>query len=158
MAATSSVLEAIRDLLRTSSVAWEEIAHEPVGTSEEAAAARGCPLRMGAKSIVFKTDDRFGLFVLSAAVELRSRSVRRHLMVRRTRFATPAELMELAGVPPGAVPPFGEPILALPLFVDPSLLENERIAFTAGVRDRSIVLGLDDYLRVARPELFTFSR
>lgn len=153
-----SVFEAIRDLLGAHAVAWEELAHEPVRTSEEAARARGLPLRMGAKSIVFKAGERFGLFVLSAAAGLRSREVRRHLQVQRTRFATARELAGLTGLERGAVPPFGEPILPLPLFVDPALLVNERIAFTPGRRDRSIVMAADDYLRVARPEVFSFSR
>ena len=55
------------------------------------------------------------------------------------------------------MPPFGEPVLPLPLHVDPRLLDNERIAFTAGRRDLSILLAPSDYLAVARPEVFRFA-
>lgn len=158
MSASSRVLEAIRALLADSGVEWQEIDHEPVRTSEEAAEVRGCPLRMGAKSIVFKAGDRFGLFVLSAAAELESKRIRKYLHVQRTRFATPAELLELTGLEPGSVPPFGGPILSLPLYADPSLLVNDRIAFTAGRRDVSVVMDRRDYIRVAKPEMFAFSR
>ena len=32
---------------------------------------------------------------------------------------------------PGSIPPFGKPFLPFELFVDPSILDNERIAFSA---------------------------
>ena len=86
------VVNRIRDLLDFAGVAYEEAEHPPVRTAEEAARARGCPVEIGAKSIVLKTDEAFRLFVLSGASPLRSRLIRKHLGVRRTRFATPAEL------------------------------------------------------------------
>lgn len=152
------VLEAIRELLAAEGVDWEELEHPPVSSVEEAAAARGLPEEMGAKSLVMKTDDVFRLFVLSGALAMRSRLVRKRLGVRRTRFATAAELFELTGVRPGAVPPFGRPVLPLELYADPALLDNERIAFTPGVRNRSILLAAADWRRVARPEVFRFGR
>jgi len=132
--------------------------HAAVYTVEEAAAARGCPPEIGAKSIVLKTDDEFRLFVMSGVTPMRSRLIRRQLGVRRTRFATPAELLELTGIDPGAVPPFGEPILPLELYVDPALLGHGRIAFTPGVHTVSIVMSAADYVRIARPEIFPFTR
>lgn len=151
------VLESIRRHLGALDISFAEIEHARVTTSEEAARARGCPLSMGAKSIVFKADGFFRLFVTSAALALRSRKIRHHLGVRRTRFATPQELLELTGVEPGAVPPFGEPILPLPLYVDPKLLENETIAFTPGVHTVSIFMKSTDYITAARPEVFSFA-
>ncbi len=152
------VLEAIRKLLAEEGVPWQEVEHSPVASVEEAARARGLPERMGAKSIVMKTDGVFRLFVMSGALALRSRLIRQRLGVRRTRFATPEELLELTGVRPGAVPPFGEPILPLELYADPALLDNKRIAFTPGVATVSILLAAADWQRVARPVLFHFTR
>lgn len=156
MSATES-RRAIHRLLTESGVTWEETEHEPARTAEEAAAARGCPIEIGAKSIVLKTDESFRLFVLSGAAQLRSRFIRCHLGVRRTRFATAAELDELTGLEPGAIPPFGEPILPLGLYVDSGLLLNDRVAFTPGVRTASILLATEDYLTVARPQIFSFA-
>ena len=151
------VLEAIHELLGSAGLEFEEAEHGAVRTAEEAAAARGCTVRMGAKSLVVKTDDVFRLFVLSGAQPFRSRKARKHLGVRRTRFASAEELLDLTGVIPGAVPPFGRPILPLDLYVDPSLLENERIAFTPGVPTISIIMRAQDYLDLAQPEIFDFS-
>lgn len=152
------IVDRIRHLLDSAGVPYEEAEHAHVRTAQEAARARGCPVEIGAKSIVLKTDDAFRLFVLSGASPLRSRLIRRHLGVRRTRFATPEELEQLTGVLPGAVPPFGRPILPLDLYVDPGLLEHDRIAFTPGVHTSSIIMPSADYLRLAEPEIFRFSR
>ena len=153
-----TLVESIRNLLNQAEIDYDEETHDAVSTAEEAAAARGCPVEIGAKSIVLKTDDEFRLFVLSGAAALRSSSIRRELGVRRTRFATEEELLALTGVSPGAVPPFGEPILPLQLFVDPGLFDHDRIAFTPGVHTVSIIMRSDDYRRLAQPRVFAFSR
>ncbi len=152
------VLHSIREMLDEAGIDHDEAAHQSVRTAEEAAAARGCPVEIGAKSIVLKTDDTFRLFVLSGAAELRSSAIRRRLGVRRTRFAHAAELLRITGIEPGAVPPFGRPILPLDAYVDPGLLEHERIAFTPGVHTVSIIMASADYRRIARPDVFPFSR
>ena len=119
---------------------------------------RGEDLRIGGKALLIKVDDEFRLFVLSASLRVDSQAIRGHLSARRTRFATSEELAELTGLVPGAVPPFGRPILPFALHVDPSITENDRIAFNAGSLTDSIFLKVEDYLRVAQPEVFPFSR
>lgn len=154
---SEQIHRAIRQLLVDNHIAFDEVHHRAVRTAEEAAAARGCPVEMGAKSIVLKTDDIFRLFVMSGAAPMRSRLIRKHLGVSRTRFASPEELVHLTGIEPGAVPPFGEPILQLELYVDPGLLEHPRIAFTPGVHTASILMPSERYVQVARPEVFSFT-
>jgi prolyl-tRNA editing enzyme YbaK/EbsC (Cys-tRNA(Pro) deacylase) len=58
---------------------------------------------------------------------------------------------------PGSVPPFGEPLLPLPLYVDPSIVANQRIAFNMGALTISTTLALSDYLALAQPQVFEFS-
>lgn len=158
MATGTSPYERILKLLDAEGCSFREVEHPPVRTAEEAAEVRGTPLAMGAKAIVFKLDGTFRVLALSAARALRSRSLRKELGVRRTRFATAAELAELTGLEPGMVPPFGRPVLPLELLADPSLLEPPEIAFTPGRNDRSIVLATADWLRLARPRVVPFSR
>jgi Ala-tRNA(Pro) deacylase len=55
------------------------------------------------------------------------------------------------------VPPFGQPILPFPLFVDSSVFQNERIAFNAGSLTDSIVMAVEDYRRLASAEVFRFA-
>jgi Ala-tRNA(Pro) deacylase len=151
------VLDSIRRLLTEAGVSFREIQHAPTFTSEESAKARGEELRTGGKALLLKTDDVFRLFVLPADRKLDSAAVKRHLAVKKTRFATADELKELAGLVPGSVPPFGPPVLPFELFVDEQIRANERIAFNAGSLTDSMVLATADYLAVAKPAEFAFS-
>ena len=83
----------------------------------------------------------------------------KHLGWRRFRFASADELRELTGLVPGSIPPFGRPILPLDLYVDTSILSNERVAFNAGSLTDSIIMDREDYIRIAKPtDVFPFSR
>jgi prolyl-tRNA editing enzyme YbaK/EbsC (Cys-tRNA(Pro) deacylase) len=155
----SSVLESIRAFLAANQVSFREMRHAPTYTSEQAAAARGEPLEIGGKAIVAKVGKDFRLFVLSGARRLNSRAICKHLGETRFRFATAEELLELTGLRPGCIPPFGRPLLPFPLYVDRSVTANESIAFNAGSHTVSMILDRDDYLAAARPEdIFDFSR
>ena len=153
------VHERIRDHLVRSGVGFRELHHEPTRTSAESAKVRGEELRVGGKAMLLKVGDSFKLFVLSAARRLDSAKVKEYFGVKRLRFATPEELLAHTGLVPGAVPPFGPPILDLELFVDESITENDRIAFNAGSLTDSIIMDREAYIRLARPvEVFLFTR
>ena len=113
---------------------------------------------MGGKALLLKVGDSFGLFVLSAASKLDSGALKKHFKAKKTRFANGEELDELTGLEPGSVPPFGPPLFELPLYVDRALLANDRIAFNAGSLETSVVMGMQDYLALAKPEVIDFSK
>ena len=151
------LLDKIRALLSAESVSFREVHHEPTRTSEDSARARGEELRVGGKALLLKVDDVYRLFVLSADRKLDSAAIKRRFGARKMRFATPEELAELTGLVPGSVPPFGEPLLPFPLYADPSVFENERIAFNAGSLTDSLVMSTGDYRRLAAPVVFAFA-
>jgi len=150
-------LSLIIELLDGEGVSYRRISHEPTRTSEDSARARGEALETGGKALLLKAGEAFSVFVLSAALKLDSQAVKKRLGVKSLRFATADELMDLTGLVPGSVPPFGEPVLPFPLFVDESIEANDRIAFNAGSLTDSVVLSTVDYLRVAGGEIFRFS-
>ena len=90
----ATVLARIRSMMDGAGVPYREIHHSPTRTSREAAEARGESIRIGGKAIVAKVDKRFHLFVLSAALELDSRAICRHLKAQRFRFAHRARLAD----------------------------------------------------------------
>ncbi|MBI3466322.1 MAG: hypothetical protein HY000_25200 [Planctomycetes bacterium] len=154
-----SILDRIRNLLAGSGVPFVEIQHAPTYTSEESAAARGEPLSVGAKALLVKTDEVFRLFVLPADRKLDSAAIKRQLNARRIRFATPEELAELTGLVPGAVPPFGKPILPFDLFADSSIgTSSDKVAFNAGSLTVSLVMAASAWENVAKPTRFCFAR
>ena len=154
----ASILAAITTRLDEAGMEYRQLHHEPTRTSEDSARVRGESLASGGKALLLKTGDDFRLFVFSAARKLDSAVVKKHFDLRKLRFATPEELAQQTGLVPGAVPPFGEPILPYPLFVDTSTTENERIAFNAGSLTDSIIMSVDDYVRFAAPQFFSFSK
>jgi prolyl-tRNA editing enzyme YbaK/EbsC (Cys-tRNA(Pro) deacylase) len=151
------ILQAIRDLLQREAVPFREVHHAPTFTSEESAKARGEDLRTGGKAILMKVDATFRLFVLSAALKVDSSAIKQRFQAKKLRFATSDELQQLTGLVPGSVPPFGQPILPFALFADPSIQAQAKIAFNAGSLTDSIVMASNDYLKVAKPDLFAFA-
>ena len=156
---SQTILEKIRNHLKAAGVDFREVHHQPTRTSEESAAARGEALNVGAKALLLKTDDVFQLFVLPADRKLDSTAIRRQLGVRKTRFASVDELHDMVGLVPGAVPPFGEPILPFSLYADESLgTRTNKVAFNAGSLTDSIIMAASDWAAIARPKRFRFSK
>ncbi len=159
MSTPAPVLEAIRRLLAEHGVAFQEKQHPPTFTSEASAAARDEPLGVGAKALLLKTDGSFRLFVLCADRKLDSAAVKRQFGAKKIRFATAEELQELTGLTPGAVPPFGPPILPFEVFADTEIgVRYDRVAFNAGSLTDSIILAAADWEKVAKSERFAFAK
>ena len=154
---SAAVLAAVRKLLDGAGAGYRLVSHEPTRTSEESARARGEDIRVGGKALLLKVGDTFRLFVLSAARKLDSAAIKNEFQVAKTRFATPEELRDLTGLVPGAVPPFGRPVLPFDLYVDDSIFENEKIAFNAGTLTDSIIMSVADYQRIALHRRMRFS-
>ena len=155
--AQESLYLALCTLLTREGVSYRTLHHEPTFTSEDSARVRGEDVRIGGKALVVKVGEDFRLFVLSAARKLDSLAIKQRFDVKKIRFASPEELLRLTGLVPGSIPPFGKPLLPFEVFVDPSILDNERIAFNAGSLTDSIIMSVVDYLRIARPSVFAFS-
>jgi len=133
-------------------VAFRQLRHEPTPTSADAARARGEPIGCGAKALLLKTDEQFRLFVLPADRRLDSARVKQALGLARLRFASKEELLALTGLVPGAVPPFGRPILPFELLADPGVgATYPHVAFNAGSLTDSVIMAAADWERVARP-------
>ncbi|MEM7195524.1 MAG: YbaK/EbsC family protein [Pseudomonadota bacterium] len=154
---SAPIVDKIKALLDDEGVAYRSLDHAPTHTSEESAQVRGEDLAIGAKAIVMKAGTAFSLFVISAAQKLDSKKIKKHLGVKKTRFATRDELSALTGLVPGSVPPFGRPIFDLDLYTDPSVFTHDRVAFNAGALTHSIIMQSEDYKRIAKPMVFSFS-
>lgn len=147
-----SVLQRLCDRLESQAVPFELTRHEPVYTSQQAAAVRGTRLSSGAKALVCKADEQFVLLVLPADRRLAGSLARRSFGWRKLRFATPEEVLQITTLTPGAIPPFGS-LFDLPTHCDPRLAEEERINFNAGDHAVSIAMTFADYVRVEQPQM-----
>lgn len=151
------MLDKIKTWLTNHSVEFKEVHHGVTKTSEESAQARGEDIAIGGKALVLKVDGTFKLFVLSAAKKLDSAAIKKYFNTKKLRFATREELFELTGLQPGSVPPCGRPILELELYVDNSIIANDKIAFNAGSLTDSIIMTTKDYFEITNPIIFDFS-
>lgn len=150
--------EQITDLLRQHDCWFEEFEHEPVRTSEEAAALRpNYTIQQGAKAIIIRAKipnegKKFVMLVMPADQKFDSTKVKQLLRSKDIRFATEDEVEEITkGIKPGGVPPFGN-LFGLEVISDESLYQNEKIIFNAG-RTSSIGMKSADYKKLVRPKI-----
>jgi Ala-tRNA(Pro) deacylase len=93
----------------------------------------------------------FALCVLPADYKLDNSGVKKMLSIKDFRFATPEEVEKITnGVKLGGIPPFGS-IFGIQTYVDPELLNIERIIFNAGDRRVSLTLKSADWKTVENP-------
>jgi Ala-tRNA(Pro) deacylase len=151
------VYDQIVAMLKNSHVLFEAYEHEPVHTSEEAAKVRNTNPHEGAKALVFYADGKPLMIVLPGDMKVDMKEFKHQFDARDLRMATPEEVLTVTGVPIGAVPPFGH-IFGLPLYVDRTLQENERVVFNAGLHNKSIRLKESDWEKVAKPVVGNFSK
>jgi len=146
----ASVCDRLQNWLKQNDVPFAVLRHEPVFTSEQAAAVRGTSLSSGAKALVVKAGEKFVLLVLPADRKLDSRKARDALNAKALRFASKEEVQNLTGLQPGAIPPFGS-LFQLATYCDPALGENESINFNAGDHAISVQMTYSDYVQAEKP-------
>jgi Ala-tRNA(Pro) deacylase len=145
-----TVFERIKDKLIEAKVPFEVSNHEPVFTSEQAAAVRGAPLGSGAKALVVKAGESFALLVIPADRKLDSKKARANLRVKAIRFASKEEVLELTALEPGSIPPFGS-LFNLRTYADPALAANASINFNAGDHSISVEMTHADFVKAEQP-------
>ena len=151
-----SVFDRVESLLHEHGITFQVLRHEPVYTSEEAARVRGTPRASGAKALIIKGEEGFVMFVVPADRKLDSNAVRRAKGWKKMRFATRDEVLELTGLTPGSIPPFGN-LFGLHTHCDERLGENDVINFNAGDHSISVSMRYVDYVLVEKPELGMFA-
>jgi Ala-tRNA(Pro) deacylase len=150
------VTKKITDLLSEHSAWFETFEHEPVKTSEEAANVRhGYVLHQGAKALIIRvkkgSEKNFIMVVIPGDAKFDPGKLKKVLGVKDMRFATEEEVSEITGgIQVGGVPPFGT-LFGLSVYVDESVMVNEKIIFNAGDRRFSVGMKSEDYNNITNP-------
>jgi len=147
----------IIEFLNSNNVKYEEIEHEPVYTSKQAAKVRGGGvLSQGAKALVF--DIGFPIMlVLRGCDKVDNKAAKQLLNKKRVSLATPEKVKEYTGVEIGAVAPFGF-LLGIETYVDENLFKNEYIMFNPGKHNRTIKILAQDYRNISKLKLAKFAK
>jgi Ala-tRNA(Pro) deacylase len=153
-----SMLQKLLDFLEQNQVKYTHHSHPTAYTAREVASVEHVPAHKVAKTVVFLSENGYGMAVLPGDSMLDLDGLRALLGVARLRLATESELSELfKDCELGAMVPFGS-LCGLPVFVDGGLAREEGIAFNAGTHRDVIHMRFDDYQRLVKPTIVDVSK
>ncbi len=146
-----SVYEKIIQLLDSRQIKYQALEHEPTPTCEDSARVRGTSMDQGAKALVCFADKKPILIVLPCSRKIDTKLFKKLFGIWDLRFATPEEVKILTSLEIGAIPPLGN-LFNLPTYVDQALSAEERIAFNAGDRTKSVIMSYSDYASLVQAQ------
>ena len=153
----NNIHEQLCALLDKEGASYRVIEHEPEGRTELIAKIRGNRIEQSIKSIVLQVrlSRRENIYCLAnvpghCRVDLGA--IKDHINADSIGIAQREKAQALTSCVVGAIPPFSFSD-QLQVLADPLIQENEEVVFNAGRLDRSIFMKLDDYIRIARPQL-----
>jgi Ala-tRNA(Pro) deacylase len=154
---TRDVHQQLRDLLDQQGATYRVVEHEPEGRTEVIAKIRGNRVEQSIKSIVVQVrlnrkDNLYCLANVPGDCRIDFNGIKSHFDADSVAFASRDRAQELTGCAIGAIPPFSFSD-QLQVLADPLIQQNEEVVFNAGRLDRSIFMKLDDYIRIAKPQL-----
>lgn len=150
------VVQKIRDLIDQAGFVYTYFEHEPVVTSEEAAALRPeYGLHQGTKALIVrlkKAGERsFAMIIVPGDRKFDLKKARDILGVNDIRFANREEADQITdGVEFGGVPPFGN-LFDIPVYVDDNVFDNEEIIFNCGDQRASIAMKSAEWRQIVEP-------
>lgn len=140
----------IVDYLGKHSIPFERMAHRRAVTAQELAATVHVPGRRVAKAVLVMAGDRVWIAVVPATENVDVERVATVLGVRPVRLLAEAEFEGLfPDCEPGAEPPFGG-LYGLPVVIDSTLSECERMIVRAGSHEEAIAIAFDDFYLLER--------
>ena len=153
----TGVHEQLCDLLDRERATYRVIEHEPEGRTEVIAKIRGNRIEQSIKSIVVQVrlsrkDNIYCLANVPGDCRIDFDGIRNHFQADSVAFASREKAQALTGCVIGAIPPFSFND-QLQVLADPRIQQNEEVVFNAGRLDRSIFMRLDDYIRIAKPQI-----
>lgn len=153
----SDIHKQLCDLLDREGATYRVIEHEPEGRTEVIAKIRGNRIEQSIKSIVVQVrlnrkENIYCLANVPGDCRIDFAGIKRHFHADSVAFASREKAQELTGCAIGAIPPFSFND-QLQVLADPFIQQNEDVVFNAGSLERSIFMNLDDYLRIAKPQI-----
>jgi Ala-tRNA(Pro) deacylase len=158
----ADIHEQLRSLLDREGASYRVIEHEPEGRTEVIARIRGNKIQQSIKSMVLQVrlkpkENIYCLANVPGDCRIDFDGVKNHFQADSVAFAQKEKAQELTGCVIGSIPPFSfnERLI---LLADPLIQENEEVVFNAGRLDRSIMMKLSDYLRIAELRLVSIAQ
>jgi Ala-tRNA(Pro) deacylase len=145
------------DYLDRNLIRYVHSTHPVAYTSREVAAVEHMPLHKLAKTVVFKSEQGYGMAVVPADAFVDLEDLRGLLEVDGLWLAKEEELAQLFPASElGAMPPFGN-LFGLEVYFDSSLVNETFIAFNAGTHRDLVHMSVGDFLRLVQPAIGEFA-
>ncbi|MBT8125326.1 MAG: YbaK/EbsC family protein [Gammaproteobacteria bacterium] len=147
----------LRNLLDQEHIRYITIQHSPAYTAQEIAASAHIPGKELAKTVIAKINKKLSMLVLPASYKVHLKLLSETLGTKNVELVPESEFENaFPECELGAMPPFGN-LYDMNTYVDKSLEEDEEIAFNAGNHSELIKLAYKDYVRIAKPEVISFT-
>ena len=158
----SDIHEQLCRLLVSEGATYRVIEHEPEGRTEVIAQIRGNRIEQSIKSMVLQVrlsrkENIYCLANVPGDCRVDFERVKSYFHADSVAFARREKAQELTGCVIGAIPPFSFNE-QLQLLADPLIQQNDEVVFNAGRLDRSIMMKLSDYVRIAQPQLIPIAQ
>lgn len=145
-----SPLERVREYVKRHDPSLEPLVFaEMMKTSEEAARVLGVEIGQIAKSILFRSKDRYGLFVAAGDVRIHPKQVKKCLEGGQPKMASPEEVVEITGFQVGAVCPFAL-LQEVPVFIDESLRRFPVVYTAAGIAESLLPVTFEQLVEMTK--------
>jgi len=153
----TDVHERLCVLLDQEGASYRVVEHDPEGRTEIIARIRGNKIEQSIKSIVVQVrlnrkDNSYCLANVPGDCRIDFDGIKNHFQADSVAFASREKAQELTGCLIGAIPPFSFSD-QLQVLADPLIRQNAEVVFNAGRLDRSIFMSLEDYIRIAKPQM-----
>ena len=146
-------LKRLTDFLEHKKIPYEVMHHEVAYSAMEIAEAQHVPGKQFVKSVVVKHPDGYILCVLPAIHNLDFNKLQEATGIVDLSLAPEDEVGNLfRDWELGAEPPFGH-WQGLPVYADELLTEDDYIVFNAGTHTQTIKIKMDDWRRLANPQI-----
>lgn len=153
-----TTLERTLDYLDRHLVRYAHTRHPVAYTALDVAAVEHMPAHKLAKTVVFISEEGYGMAIVPADSLVDLDDLRTILGAPAVRLATEDELANLfPSAELGAMPALGN-LFGLPVYIDRSLAREEFMAFNAGTHRDLVHMGMSDFLRLAQPVVGEFAR
>ena len=158
---TTPIHEQLKALLDTRNATYRVIEHESEGRTEFITKIRGNRIEQAIKSMVVqvrmsKKENLYALANVPGDCRVDFDGIKAHFHAASIGMAPREKAETLTGCVTGSIPPFSfnEKLI---LLADPLIKENEEVVFNAGSLERSIFMKMEDYFRIANPQVVSIA-
>ncbi len=116
-------------------------------TAIEAASSLGCEVGAIVKSLLFKTDNTFTLFLVSGDKKASLNKIKKILNIKDASMASPDDVKNITGYTIGGVSPVGH-LNKIEIFIDHSLARFENLYAAAGHPNCVFKTNFDDLQKI----------